>query len=42
VDVHRDYPYSGGKAFGWWDVPIPAYLEERRAKYEEEIEEELV
>ena len=26
VDVCRDYPDSGGRAFGWWDVPIPAYM----------------
>lgn len=42
VEVHRDYPHSGGKAFGWWDVPIPTYLEDRRAKYEEEIKGEQV
>lgn len=33
VDVHRDYPDSGGKAYGWWDVPIPEYLQERREEY---------
>jgi len=36
VVVHRDYPYSGSPALGWWDVPIPAYLKARRAKYEKE------
>ena len=25
VDACKEYPYSGGRAFGWWDVPIPAY-----------------
>ena len=35
VEVCREYPYSGGKAFGWWDVPIPGYIEGRRAEYEE-------
>lgn len=30
ITVHRDYPESGGKAYGWWDMPIPAYMEERR------------
>jgi acetolactate synthase-1/2/3 large subunit len=40
VDVCRDYPDTGGKAFGWWDVPIPSYMEEKRRKYEQEIEEE--
>jgi acetolactate synthase-1/2/3 large subunit len=33
VTVDRTYPYSGGFATGWWDVPVPAYLEERRAAY---------
>lgn len=41
VMVNRDYPYSGSPAVGWWDVPIPAYLEERRRKYEKEREEEF-
>jgi len=42
VDVCREHPDSGGKAFGWWDVPIPAYMEEKRAVYEAAITEELV
>lgn len=42
VEVFRDQPYSGGKSFGWWDVPIPAYLTERRAKYEEEMKDETI
>jgi acetolactate synthase-1/2/3 large subunit len=42
VDVCREYPLSGGKAFGWWDVPIPAYDERRRAAYEESIKEETI
>ena len=42
VDVCRDQDYSGGKSFGWWDVPIPAYLETRRSKYEQEIEDEMI
>lgn len=42
VNVCREYPNSGGKAFGWWDVPIPAYMAEKRAVYEQEIQEELV
>jgi acetolactate synthase-1/2/3 large subunit len=33
IEVSRDYPYTGGKAFGWWDVPIPEYDKERREKY---------
>ena len=42
VDVCREYPMSGGKAFGWWDVPIPAYDADRRAVYERSILEETV
>lgn len=42
VDVCREYPYSGGKAFGWWDVPIPAYDETRRAVYESGRAEETL
>ena len=42
VDVCREYPYSGGKAFGWWDVPIPAYDETRRRVYEDSIKEETL
>jgi acetolactate synthase-1/2/3 large subunit len=42
VDVCRDYPYSGGKAFGWWDVPIPAYDTERRNAYEVNKSEETI
>ncbi len=42
VDVCREYPYSGGKAFGWWDVPIPAYDETRRNVYENSIKEETL
>ena len=42
VDVCREYPYSGGQAFGWWDVPIPAYDETRRAVYENSIKEETL
>lgn len=38
--VQREYPYTGSPAVGWWDVPIPAYLKERREKYEQEILEE--
>lgn len=42
VDVCREYPYSGGKAFGWWDVPVPAYETELRAEYEKNRLEETV
>lgn len=36
VEVYREYPYSGSPAVGWWDVPIPTYMKEKRAKYERE------
>lgn len=42
VDVCRDYPYSGGKAFGWWDVPIPAYDAERREAYQAGKDQETI
>lgn len=41
VDVCRDYPYTGGEAFGWWDMPVPAYMEERRATFEQGVSEEF-
>ena len=34
VEVSRQYPLTGGKAFGWWDVPVPTYDEDRRKAYE--------
>lgn len=34
TDVHRDYPYTGAPAYGWWDVPVPAYIPEKKANYE--------
>ncbi|HRR89679.1 MAG TPA: thiamine pyrophosphate-binding protein, partial [Eubacteriales bacterium] len=40
--VSREYPFTGGKAFGWWDVPIPAYRAERRASYEQNKKEETL
>jgi acetolactate synthase-1/2/3 large subunit len=40
VIVERDFPFSGGKVAGWWDVPIPTYLRERRERYEREKSEE--
>ncbi len=42
VDVSREYPYTGGKAFGWWDVPIPSYMKQRRAVYESAVKEEII
>ncbi len=38
--VNREFPFTGSPAMGWWDVPRPEYLEERRKKYEEEIKGE--
>jgi acetolactate synthase-1/2/3 large subunit len=40
VMVERTYPLSGSPAMGWWDVPVPSYLAERRARYEREREQE--
>ena len=40
IEVQREFPYTGSPAVGWWDVPIPEYLPERRKKYEEEIKGE--
>jgi acetolactate synthase-1/2/3 large subunit len=40
ADVSREYPYTGGEAFGWWDVPVPSYMTELREKYERERNEE--
>jgi len=42
VDVYDQYPESGGAAYGWWDVPIPAHMHARRAQYEREQAEETV
>ena len=33
---------SGGQAPGWWDVPVPTYLTERRAAYDRERSEEVI
>lgn len=41
VMVNREFPYSGSPAFGWWDVPIPTYFDEKRKRYEEERGEEF-
>lgn len=40
IEVQREFPYTGSPAVGWWDVPIPAYLKEKREIYEKEIKEE--
>lgn len=41
VTVNREPPYAGGMVAGWWDVPIPTYLEERRRRYERQRDEEF-
>lgn len=40
VTVNRKYPYSGGGSTGWWDVPVPKYLNDRRKTYEQSRKEE--
>ncbi len=40
VQVNMRHPYSGGTAAGWWDVPVPPYLKERRKAYEKARKEE--
>jgi acetolactate synthase-1/2/3 large subunit len=40
VLVERSYPLSGSPAVGWWDVPVPTYLKEKRQRYEQEKAEE--
>ena len=40
VKVWREFPDSGSPAVGSWDVPVPAYLKDRRAKYEKDIKKE--
>lgn len=42
VMVAQDYPWSGGAVTGWWDVPVPTYLSERRAAYERARAEEVL
>ncbi|TXT53370.1 MAG: Acetolactate synthase large subunit IlvB1 [Promethearchaeota archaeon] len=40
IMVNREYPYTGSPAVGWWDVPVPEYLRERREQYEKEMKGE--
>jgi hypothetical protein len=42
VMTARDYPWSGGVVAGWWDVPVPTYMPERRAEYEKARSEEAL
>jgi acetolactate synthase-1/2/3 large subunit len=37
-----EFPDDGSPAVGWWDVPVPAYLSERRRRYEAERNEEYL
>jgi len=41
VMVNRE-PARGVTSTGWWDMPIPEYLRERRAAYEKERDEEKI
>ena len=40
VMVDTEPGSSGGLTPGWWDVPVPGYLTERRRRYEQERREE--
>jgi acetolactate synthase-1/2/3 large subunit len=42
VNVYGEFPQSGGDAYGWWDVPIPYYLPEKKSKYDAGKSEEQV
>ena len=42
VKVNREYPDSGSPAVGWWDVPVPPYIKDKRQRYErDKADEEL-
>ena len=30
----REWPHTGVSKSGWWDVPIPTYLPDKRKDYE--------
>ncbi len=40
VPVARGHDNAGSTKTGWWDVPVPEYLPERRAQYERDRAEE--
>ena len=42
VEVTDVYPQSGGIATGWWDVPVPAYMDEKEAEYQKGVSEEYI
>lgn len=35
VLVNRELPWAGLTATGWWDVPVPAYNQHKRAAYDQ-------
>ncbi len=37
VPVRREFPELAGPTSGWWDVPVPASMPERRGTYEREV-----
>lgn len=42
VMIDMQHGNSGGQAPGWWDVPVPEYLGDKRAIYERERREEVI
>ncbi len=40
--VTREAPWCGLTATGWWDVPVPAYLTDKRAAYDKARAEEVL
>jgi acetolactate synthase-1/2/3 large subunit len=40
VMTTQNFPLSGITKTGWWDVPVPAYLSDRRRTYDRERSEE--
>ena len=42
VMVDTQLGTSGGQAPGWWDVPIPGYLEKRRSVYDHDRTDERI
>ncbi len=42
IMVNTKFPYTGSPAVGWWDVPRPSYLVEKRKEYDEDIKKETL
>lgn len=40
--VNRELPWAGLTATGWWDVPVPAYLKDKRSAYDAARSEEVL